>query len=286
MIYSCSWNKIIARIKGRSQRWEEGECNETDDSSSSGESHASGDVNHSLSRLDGAPTGKRVALEDGRGWDWWWRCSRLINLGNQYEFWRLLGLEFFPQPPYPPNLTAIEAVLDGTSYYMMSWTQVYVTGLAQTVEPSDEDLEHHLAERYNLRGDDGDETGSVPTIRWAGPGTTLFKRDKTNNACRGYAFICFLSLESAEVVVERINSNHYAREPPADSIATATLPPVLRAELSKPQKPKPRKKKDGHNTNNDGSDIRLRRRRAAPIRKHPVIVSSDKKKTGLGNKTK
>ena len=71
MIYSCSWNKIIARNKGPSQRWEEGECNEADDSSSS-EFHASGDVNHSLSSAARA----RVALE-GKGW--WWRCSRLIS---------------------------------------------------------------------------------------------------------------------------------------------------------------------------------------------------------------
>lgn len=161
----------------------------------------------------------------------------------------------------------------------MSWTQVYVTGLAQTIEPSDEDLEDILAERYRLKNDDNNDTTSM--ICWAGPGTTLFKRDK--GVCRGYAFLSFHTLESAEVVIHRINTNTISNNTPPLSSSVA-VPQPLRAELSKP-KSKGKKKK--HNNNNtDHSDVRLRRQRGAPVRKHPVITSSDKKKTGLGNKTR
>jgi len=165
----------------------------------------------------------------------------------------------------------------------MSWTQVYVSGLNQTVEPSDEDLERLLADRFNLNNATayGSSTYAFDdSIQWAGPGTTLFKRNETTNSCRGYAFLSFLSSESAEMIIERINNSHTTV-----SDDTNLLPAFLRAELSKPQKAKPKKKKD-EQSSKDLSDLRLRRKRRAPIRKHPVIISSDKKKTGLGNKTK
>lgn len=172
----------------------------------------------------------------------------------------------------------------------MSWTQVYVTGLAQTVEPCDDDLEDLLAKRYCLDNHHhGDDNDNLPHVDWAGPGTSLFKRDPTTNASRGYAFLSFLTLESAETMVARIN-NHTTEDPavdPTNSNSTELLlPPNLRAELSKPKPKNKSNKKKNSNDKEDLADVRLRRKRAPPIRKHPVIVSSDKKKTGLGNKTK
>lgn len=173
----------------------------------------------------------------------------------------------------------------------MSWTQVYVTGLAQTVEPCDDDLEDLLAKRYCLDNHHhGDDNDNLPHVDWAGPGTSLFKRDPTTNASRGYAFLSFLTLESAETMVARIN-NHTTEDPAADATTSSNstellLPPNLRAELSKPKPKNKSNKKKNSNDKEDLADVRLRRKRAPPIRKHPVIVSSDKKKTGLGNKTK
>ena len=60
---------------------------------------------------------------------------------------------------------------------------------------------------------------------------------------------------------------------------------MLRAELSNP---KGGTKKKSNKKNNDDNlpDLRLRRQRKLPVRKHPVITSSDGKRTNLGNKTK
>jgi hypothetical protein len=166
----------------------------------------------------------------------------------------------------------------------MSWTQVYVTGLSQTTEPSDEELEGLLDARYNL-------SSTEDSITWAGPGTTLVKRDN-DTVCRGYAFLAFFSPHGASFAVDRINgySGRGDAEDSAvhdDYLTSSLLPPQLRAELSKPKAKSGRKKQ----TNDPGQgadhkDVGFRRKRAAPVRKHPVIISSNKSKTGLGNKTK
>ena len=136
---------------------------------------------------------------------------------------------------------------------MSSWTQVYVTGISKTIIPTDDEIEANLVEKYNLSDD---------SILWAGEGTTLIKRD-AQGACRGFAFLSFYSLDSASTVIERINADG-----------------IFKAELSQP---KEKKKK----VDNEGlHDLRLRRQRKKPIRKHPVITSSNGKRTNLGNKTK
>jgi hypothetical protein len=165
----------------------------------------------------------------------------------------------------------------------MSWTQVYVTGLSQTNDPSDEELEGLLDARYSL-------SSSEDMMTWAGPGTTLVKRDKETDACRGYAFLAFLSSQGASIAVDRING--YSRQSDSneegtvhdDDLNLSLLPPQLRAELSKPNAKSGRKKQT--NDSGDYSDLRFRRKRAAAVRKHPVIINSDKSKTGLGNKTR
>jgi RNA recognition motif-containing protein len=177
----------------------------------------------------------------------------------------------------------------------MSWTQVYVTGLSQTTEPSDQALEGLFEARYHLSSTDSD-------MNWAGAGSTLVKRDKETGQCRGYAFLAFFSAEGAAIAVERINSNQYTddllvphRRDEAEEVTDTAaahgvqpqslLPLHLRAELSKP-KSKGKKKQTESGQQGDNSDIRLRRKRTAPARKHPVITSSDKSRTGVGNKTK
>ena len=146
----------------------------------------------------------------------------------------------------------------------MSYIQVYVKGLPKSVEPADERIESMLDERYGLSADDG-------TLVWAGRETTLVKRDD-DGCCRGFAFLSFYSSEGAAVAVDRIN--------------TTNSEDGLTAELSKPnktgKKDKKKKKEDGENL----SDLRMRKQRKAPVRKHPVITSSNGKRTGLGNKTK
>ena len=156
----------------------------------------------------------------------------------------------------------------------MSWTQVFVSGLARSVNPNDEDLEALLNARYGL-------TTSSENIQWSGQGTTLFKRDQAG-MCRGFAFLSFQSLEGATIIVDRINGAY-------DSMVVVNeeeghvLPLELRAELGK-TKVKPRQK--GRQEEVNLSNLGFRSKRKAPVRKHPVIISSDGKKTGLGNKTK
>jgi len=151
----------------------------------------------------------------------------------------------------------------------MSWTQVYVSGLPQTVDPTDEEIESTLASTYNL-------TDIDQAILWAGPETTLVKRDDAagaGGACRGFAFLAFYSAEGAQIAVERINND------------TDANTPMLKAELCKP-KPKSKKGKSSDGNGGDVSDIRLKRQRGKPVRKHPVIISSSGKRTNLGSKTK
>lgn len=151
----------------------------------------------------------------------------------------------------------------------MSWTQVYVGGLAKSVEPSDEYIEELLEDLFNLSSD-GD------AILWAGQGTTVVKRDD-DGSCRGFAFLAFHSAEGASIVIDRINNTNTAGCGIASPDGVA-----LHAELSNPKAKRPSKKKKEQNL----PDMRIRRQRAAPIRKHPVITSSNGKRTNLGSKTK
>ena len=64
----------------------------------------------------------------------------------------------------------------------MSYTQVYVTGLARAINPSDEEIEAYLCKRYSLSGtaDDGNSgDNNADKIMWAGEGSTLIKRDES-----------------------------------------------------------------------------------------------------------
>ena len=177
----------------------------------------------------------------------------------------------------------------------MSWTQVYITGLDQSIEPTDDIIEQLLDKGYKLSNDD--------MMCWAGYGTTLVKRNETTGACRGYAFLAFFSKEGALVAIDRINNNCNTCDNDINNnvdgnivdgdntIHYPKLPTTLRAELSNPKNGNKSKKKKSNSNNNGGEsknlpDVRLRRQRAPPIRKHPVITSSDGKRTNLGNKTK
>ena len=134
-------------------------------------------------------------------------------------------------------------------------------------------------------------------------GTTLVKRNETTGTCRGYAFLSFFSREGALIAIDRINNNCKTcdndnnnnvdgKMVDGDStISDPKLPTTIRAELSNPKNGNKSKKKKSNNNYNGGEcsnlpDVRLRRQRAPPIRKHPVITSSDGKRTNLGNKTK
>jgi hypothetical protein len=157
----------------------------------------------------------------------------------------------------------------------MAWIQVYIKGLSRSTDPSNEVIENLLNARYNLIDD---------AILWAGPDTTLVKRDE-KGSCRGYAFLAFYSAEGAAIVADRINNGHNSN---SSDIVGGLIPLQLRAELSNPKAAKERKKvKGGQNDESKNvHDLRLRRQRKPPIRKHPVIISSDRIKTNLGNKTK
>jgi len=164
----------------------------------------------------------------------------------------------------------------------MSWTQVYVTGLARAINPSDEEIEAYLSQRYSLAGtSNNDSSGDDTTnnLMWAGEGSTLIKRDESG-CCRGFAFLTFYSVDGAMLIIDRINNDNSSNE--SDDGGDRL---TLMAELSNP---KGGTKKKSNKKNNEDSlpDLRLRRQRKPPIRKHPVITSSDGKRTNLGNKTK
>lgn len=166
----------------------------------------------------------------------------------------------------------------------MSWTQVYVTGLARAINPSDEEIEAYLCKRYSLTdaansnsiGDDNTAaTINNDNLMWAGEGSTQIKRDDSG-CCRGFAFLTFYSVDGAMIAIDRINNDVSTSESDDDRIS-------LRAELSNP---KNNKKSNKKNNEDNLPDLRLRRQRKLPIRKHPVVTSSDGKRTNLGNKTK
>ena len=133
----------------------------------------------------------------------------------------------------------------------MSWTQVHVSGLPKSVEPNDDQLETLLKEHSMLSSCD-----------WAGEGTTVVKR-MDDGTCRGYCFLAFLTLSGATTAVDRINHQGTAEGS------------MIQAELCKP---KADTKKEKKNDVGDERDLRLRRRRGQPVRKHPVLISSDQSK--------
>ena len=160
---------------------------------------------------------------------------------------------------------------------------MYITGLSRAVDPSDEDIENHLEKRYKLADD---EEG---TILWGGADTTLVKRDD-EGVCRGFAFLAFYSATGAEIILDRINTyvlkvnqSKSTSEEDKNNVDTSVLPLHLNAELSNP---KGKKTKAKDSKEKYAPDLRIRSRRKAPIRKHPVITSSDGKRTNLGNKTR
>ncbi len=164
----------------------------------------------------------------------------------------------------------------------MSWTQVYVTGLARAINPSDGEIEAYLSQRYSLAGtSNNDSSGDDTTdnLMWAGEGSTLIKRDESG-CCRGFAFLTFYSVDGAMLIIDRINNDNSSNE--SDDGGDRL---TLRAELSNP-KGGTKKKSNKKNNEDNLPDLRLRRQRKPPIRKHPVITSSDGKRTNLGNKTK
>lgn len=137
------------------------------------------------------------------------------------------------------------------------WTQVYLGGLNQTAQPTDLELEHLWEQRWDL---------SQEQFTWAGPGSSVVKR-ADDGVCRGFAFLSFYSLAGAMCALDVINHHEQSQ---------------CQAELCKPKRKKPAKAETGQNLPN----LRLRRQRKAPVAKHPVIVSSNGKKTGLGSKTR
>jgi RNA recognition motif-containing protein len=134
---------------------------------------------------------------------------------------------------------------------MSSWTQVYVSGLPKTKLPEDERLEQLLQERYHLVQDE--------LLTWAGQGSTVVKRSQ-DSVCRGYCFLAFLTQAGAQAAVKKINTDSQFNDKS-----------VIKAELSQPKTKKAFK-------SNVSSDIRLRRYRAPPAPKHPVLKSSAPKK--------
>jgi hypothetical protein len=189
----------------------------------------------------------------------------------------------------------------------MSWTQVYVTGLSKSINPSDKEIENILNARYDLTGDDN--------VMWAGSESTVIKRDEMG-CCRGYAFLSFFSKEGATIIVDRVNSEYdnnakinndndnddnnsntnggcdtntsTSTSNSSGDIINNNFPfQQLKAELSNPKGAKDKNKNNkGTTKSQDLPDLRLRSKRKKPIRKHPVIISSDKTKTNQGNKTK
>jgi RNA recognition motif-containing protein len=197
---------------------------------------------------------------------------------------------------------------------MSSWMQVYVTGLPKSLI-SDEDIESHLESRYRLSSsssstdndeydDDDDDEGAIlpPITNWAGAGTTMIKRDEFGK-CRGFAFLSFHSRESALEAIDRINDanvgghddeddnendDHLGNDVGADTTIRRSR---LRAEISDGSSRRGKKKMSENEDDDVGTarplpDLRLRRQRKRPVRKHPVIVSSNGRRTNLGNKTK
>ena len=160
----------------------------------------------------------------------------------------------------------------------MSWTQVYISGLPKSIDPSDEEIETFFDTRYNLTNDSA--------VLWAGYGTTLVKRDDSGRS-RGFAFLTFYSAAGASTIVDRISTESTNDGVGDSEISQELLSLQLRAELSNPKAAKERNKKGGSKEGKgDMNHIRMKKHRGQPIRKHPVITSSSGKRTNQGNKTK
>ena len=160
---------------------------------------------------------------------------------------------------------------------------MYIKGLSETVYPDNDHLDDLLEHRYGFSD-----------LTWAGPGSTIVKRS-ADGACRGYAFVSFLTPEGAAQAVVQINEyaviDQHRVLPTIDTVdgdeSSQQLPVSISAALctSKPKKKK--EQKSATSQQHKSSDYtRFRRQRGAPVRKHPVIRSSDGTRTGLGNKTK
>lgn len=206
-----------------------------------------------------------------------------------------------------------------------SWTQVYITGLNRSILPSNEDIEIALDLQYRLSsiicsscsgstkliqstvgGVEGDEKKDAEidaegrSRGWAGYGTTIIKRLTNTDCCRGYAFLSFFTREAALVVIERINSEYNNHSNNECIHGVSTQLPELRAEMvnvsstsSSTPATKEKKQRNSNNKKKDNEvalsllpDLRLKRQRKKPIGKHPVIISSNGRRTNLGNKTK
>jgi hypothetical protein len=137
---------------------------------------------------------------------------------------------------------------------------------------------------------------------WAGYGTTIIKRSLTNDSdgdccCRGYAFLSFFTREAALIAIERINSEYYINNDynnnnnnknfssnndsdDGNLVASTNQLPKLRAEMVNASTTAT------NETKQSLPDLRLKRQRKKPIGKHPVIISSNGRRTNLGNKTK
>jgi RNA recognition motif-containing protein len=188
-----------------------------------------------------------------------------------------------------------------TSSSSSSWTQVYITGLSRSIHPTDDTIESMLDERYQLLSP---VVSSSCCGGWAGYGTTIIKRD-TEGKCRGFAFVSFHSNESATMFVDRVNNyysnsninknnNHTVLDEEQGHATRITvdnddglLPSHLHAEMSTPgKKSNKNNTSDATAKSNDLPDLRLRRQRKQPVRKHPVIISSNGKRTNLSNSNK
>lgn len=153
-----------------------------------------------------------------------------------------------------------------------------------------------------------EEEGRGGSRGWAGYGTTIIKRLTDDDCCcRGYAFLSFFTREAALIAIERINDSEYYNKNDVNDesiihgrVVSNRRLPKLRAEMvnassttssTKEKKQRNCNKKNDDEKNNASSpsllpDLRLKRRRKKPIGKHPVVISSNGRRTNLGNKTK
>jgi len=151
----------------------------------------------------------------------------------------------------------------------MSWTQVHISGLpADTNDIPDDEIEQALSLRYTLENE---------AYTWAGAGTTIVKRGASK-----YCFLVFFTTEGADLAVSHINNNDGCGGKAlleTTSVSHYTLPVGLRlcAAISQPKKQKKSKKQDDPGSNH--SQLRMRRMRAAPSRKHPI----EKRKNCVGS---
>jgi RNA recognition motif-containing protein len=178
-----------------------------------------------------------------------------------------------------------------------SWTQVYVTGLSRSINPTDDEIESMLDTRYHLSSlspsmsestkDGKEEKVGTSCGGWAGQGTTIIKRDGEGK-CRGFAFVSFHSYESASNFIDRSKSHNSWTNTMEEHGHAASdgqvLPQFQHAEMSNPGKGTAKNKKKEEDTHLP--DLRLRRQRKQPVRKHPVVISSNGKRTNLSNSNK